>query len=412
MQRDLLAASAMTIFSWIFLVLFLVALGFLFFATRYSLQTKEETFSTGREFAGRYLLVLLRLAIGWHLLVEGLDKLHSESWTSETYLRESIGPAAPAFRALAGDGLKDRLTAGPTGELPEQLQSAWEAYLATFTGYYNLNEEQKEKATDIFRQSKKKTEHWLASGTRPTKKRARQHVASPPIPMTVAQRIAAYESLEKETQDMEAKVLPTSEKEKLAQYRDLKADVARLRRELKTDLDGQFAEFKKALASVLNDKQKEQALLRDPGKSLWSWSLLDWSDFLVKYGLIVVGGCLLAGLFSRTACLAGAVLLLLFFLAIPPLPGWPENPRAEGHYLYINKNILEMLALLALATTRSGRWVGLDGLIHAAWTALAPWRAQKSLAPDPQPALGKAPPAEAVPFEAAVSPSKEITHGN
>jgi len=61
---------------------------------------------------------------------------------------------------------------------------------------------------------------------------------------------------------------------------------------------------------------------------------------------------------------AGALFLLLFFLAMPPFPGWPENPRAEGHYLFINKNIIEMLALLALATTRSGRWVGLDGLVQ------------------------------------------------
>jgi hypothetical protein len=47
---------------------------------------------------------------------------------------------------------------------------------------------------------------------------------------------------------------------------------------------------------------------------------------------------------------------------MPPWPGLPDNPRAEGHYLYINKNLIEMLALLALATTRSGRWAGLDAL--------------------------------------------------
>ena len=47
------------------------------------------------------------------------------------------------------------------------------------------------------------------------------------------------------------------------------------------------------------------------------------------------------------------------------MPGWPESPRAEGHYLWINKNVIEMLALLTLATTRSGRWVGLDGLLFA-----------------------------------------------
>jgi uncharacterized membrane protein YphA (DoxX/SURF4 family) len=91
---------------------------------------------------------------------------------------------------------------------------------------------------------------------------------------------------------------------------------------------------------------------------------LELIDITTKWGLTIIGACLLMGLFTRTACVAGAGLLLLFFLAMPPLPWLPELPRAEGHYLYINKNIIEMVALLALATTRSGRWLGLDGLLQ------------------------------------------------
>ena len=86
---------------------------------------------------------------------------------------------------------------------------------------------------------------------------------------------------------------------------------------------------------------------------------------------------LLLGLVTRLACVAGAAFLLMFFLAMPPLPGWPEGPRTEGHYLFINKNVIEMLALLVLATTRSGRWCGLDGLVQF----LNPWRWRK--APEP-----------------------------
>jgi hypothetical protein len=57
-------------------------------------------------------------------------------------------------------------------------------------------------------------------------------------------------------------------------------------------------------------------------------------------------------------------------LASPALPWVPENLRAEGHYLWVNKNIIEMLALLALMTLPTGRWLGLDGLIYV----LMPWR--------------------------------------
>ena len=92
-------------------------------------------------------------------------------------------------------------------------------------------------------------------------------------------------------------------------------------------------------------------------------SRLDWIDFLVRWGLTISGACLILGLFSRLNCLVGAALLLSFYLAVLPLPGVLEAVRVEG-YPYVNKNIVEMLALLTLATTRSGRWAGLDVLIY------------------------------------------------
>jgi uncharacterized membrane protein YphA (DoxX/SURF4 family) len=112
------------------------------------------------------------------------------------------------------------------------------------------------------------------------------------------------------------------------------------------------------------------------GRPVGQWQLIDWSDRIVKYGLIAVGVCLLVGLLTRTACVIGAGFMLLFYVSMPPLLGLPANPRAEGHYLFINKNFIEMLALLALATTRSGRWVGLDGLLQFA-------RIRRSRAPLP-----------------------------
>jgi hypothetical protein len=60
----------------------------------------------------------------------------------------------------------------------------------------------------------------------------------------------------------------------------------------------------------------------------------------------------------------------MFYLSMPPWPGLPAAPMAEGHYLFVNKNLIEMLALLCLATTRSGCWAGLDGLLQF----LNPWR--------------------------------------
>jgi uncharacterized membrane protein YphA (DoxX/SURF4 family) len=52
-------------------------------------------------------LVLLRLAIGWHLMYEGLWKLSTQHtstpWTAEGYLKNATGPLRSHFREMTGD---------------------------------------------------------------------------------------------------------------------------------------------------------------------------------------------------------------------------------------------------------------------------------------------------------------------
>jgi thiosulfate dehydrogenase (quinone) large subunit len=48
-------------------------------------------------------LVLLRVAIGWHFLYEGLIKLFNPSWTPFGYLMDSKGIFAPVFYAIAAN---------------------------------------------------------------------------------------------------------------------------------------------------------------------------------------------------------------------------------------------------------------------------------------------------------------------
>lgn len=48
-------------------------------------------------------LVLLRVAIGWHFLYEGLVKLFNPSWTPFGYLMDSKGIFAPVFQAMASN---------------------------------------------------------------------------------------------------------------------------------------------------------------------------------------------------------------------------------------------------------------------------------------------------------------------
>ncbi|MGH7201043.1 MAG: hypothetical protein ACREJB_10595, partial [Planctomycetaceae bacterium] len=66
-------------------------------------------------------------------------------------------------------------------------------------------------------------------------------------------------------------------------------------------------------------------------------------------------------LLSRPAAVGGAVLLLSFYLVMPPWPGVPDAGGTE-HAFLINKNLIECVALLALAAMPTGTWFGLDGL--------------------------------------------------
>lgn len=95
-------------------------------------------------------------------------------------------------------------------------------------------------------------------------------------------------------------------------------------------------------------------------------TLTYYQDIGMMLGLTVIGACLILGLFTRLASLGGAVMLFMFYLAMPPFPGAhvPAN-AAEGHYLLVNKNLIEMLALLMFFTSGIGRWFGLDAFIHA-----------------------------------------------
>ena len=82
------------------------------------------------------------------------------------------------------------------------------------------------------------------------------------------------------------------------------------------------------------------------------------------WGLLILGTLLLLGFCTPLAALAGAVMLLNFYLVWPPWPGVPDAPGPEHSYI-VDKNLIEVVALLAIAAMPTGRWFGLDGVF--AW---------------------------------------------
>ena len=86
-------------------------------------------------------------------------------------------------------------------------------------------------------------------------------------------------------------------------------------------------------------------------------------DFLNVWGLVFIGLGLFLGLLTRVSCFAGAGLLLLYYLSHPPFAGLEYAFGQEGSYLIVDKNLIELVALLAISMFPTGQYLGLDILI-------------------------------------------------
>lgn len=85
---------------------------------------------------------------------------------------------------------------------------------------------------------------------------------------------------------------------------------------------------------------------------------------LNMWGLTLIGLGLILGCFTRTASVAGILLILLFYLCNPPFVGYFYSIPMEGNYLIVNKNLVELAALFVVLVTNSGRTFGVDQILH------------------------------------------------
>ena len=71
------------------------------------------------------------------------------------------------------------------------------------------------------------------------------------------------------------------------------------------------------------------------------------------------------GLFTRLSALGGAAFMLFIVLSHPSYPGvYPPDVPQLGHALLVNKDFIEMISLLVIASTSLGRWTGMDFFLH------------------------------------------------
>jgi uncharacterized membrane protein YphA (DoxX/SURF4 family) len=298
----------------------------------------------------------LRTAIGWHFLYEGVDKIYSSpegrsSWlvkvlppplpappmekpeapfSAEIYLRNATGPLAPYFRSLVPDvESRSKLDLN-------HLKAFWADEMERYASQYQFSVEQREAAQQAVSQQEAEAEAWF-------------HDAES------AKQVRTYfDELDHLKHRMSDPKLLESERAQM--FRD-RSSVESQRRALVQTVDGWTDALKAKWMKLATPEQQQAGPVPQP------WTQLDSINAATKYSLAVIGLCLLAGFLSRLAALGAVAYLAMFYLSMPPWPGLPASPMAEGHYLFVNKNLIELLACLVLASLPTGYWVGLDALL-------------------------------------------------
>lgn len=294
-------------------------------------------------------LVALRLVTGWHFFSEGLSHYSDRTWSSEGFLRQAKGPLQPLYHGMLPDFhrwdeyMYGPPTAGPgVTEWKDQLQDDWHEYRLAFVNHYGLDtpakdetpeqkkqrQQQKDETVKVLARARQQLEAWVAANTGAINEN--RHV---------------LERLQQAQAEKGAAEVPFQRKrigDQQAQFRGEIGPLVGQARAIEKDYYNQ-------LRSVLMPEQRQRSSL--PAEH----TKLDQVDKTLTNLLIGIGAFLIVGLFTRTAAVVGAGFLLSVALA---QPFWLHD-TIPTYNQYV-----EMIALLALATTHVGRWGGLDYFIH------------------------------------------------
>jgi uncharacterized membrane protein YphA (DoxX/SURF4 family) len=290
-------------------------------------------------FLGALFLVLLRIAIGWHFLNEGLEKYESnrygkQPFSAEVYLRNSVGPLASQFRGMLPDA--DSLALLD----PVALKSGWSQTIDRIASHYQFADDQKAKAKAVLDAASAWADVWFNAYDN---REAREKYLS------------ELKTVERTERNPDA--LSYERERAWETRRTLEAD----RKKLIAPLLAKGQELTDAVVALRAPGQQESA-----GDYSAPLTFLDAANWLTTYGLCAIGVCLILGFLTPLAALCAAAFLTLLYLSIPPWPGLPPNPKAEGHYWIVSKNLIELIACLLIAVTASGHWFGLDALFFGA----------------------------------------------
>jgi uncharacterized membrane protein YphA (DoxX/SURF4 family) len=302
------------------------------------------------------MLVILRLCLGCHFLYEGVWKIKHPEFSAEPFLTEAKGPASGLFYAMLDDvdgkrrlvvarddsGKPVRDKSGAPQVTADEYLKKWGDIKTNVVNRYKIINEKAADADALQEQYAKSLKSYLADN---------------------AEEIVAYFDSLQRFEDEKARGdngAPYYKKRVWDKQQELRKKV----HGWIAELDGMTDSFKNGLWSMLDDDQKALGY-PNSGWNPLAWSRAEQINFAVTYGLSAIGLCLMLGFFTRLAALGGAAFMIFVVATQPPWPTiYPPAPAVVGHALAVNKDVIELVALLTLATTAAGRWGGLDFFVH------------------------------------------------
>lgn len=120
------------------------------------------------------------------------------------------------------------------------------------------------------------------------------------------------------------------------------------------------------LVKIVNPAWTSKSYLLDSGgfmKGFFQWiaqhpAILSFTDIMNAWGLSLIGLLLITGILTRYASIAGMVLLALYYLSHPTLPGINYLLPSDGSYFIINKTLVELFALYVIFAFPTSQIIG------------------------------------------------------
>jgi uncharacterized membrane protein YphA (DoxX/SURF4 family) len=320
-------------------------------------------------------LVLLRVTVGWHFLYQGIWKLETPSFSAAGFLSQAKGPLAEHFYSMVPD-----IDGAEHLDFQTQL-AAMKLYADAFASQNDLDEAQKATVATILKIRQAALSDLLAEEVRTPEGKKKQQLKEPYSEhLHKLARLAEEKAAAGHDMPYEQKRIWDEQQRLRGQAAGWSKEIDKIWDQLKADLvgvlDGKPARELDLRPQTLAKLESAKTAAAEPGEAQAEGdeplratvvmpSSLEHIDRLVTYSNIAIGACLIAGLFTRFSALAGALFLAQIVVAQPDWPGMYPHPHpSAGRSLVVNKEFVEMMALVALAFLPTGRWAGLDFFVH------------------------------------------------